>query len=289
MVGGDPVKFGLVASLHRPGSNVTGISYLANVLVAKQLELLHEIVPQADSVGLLINPSNSNAEPDAREAQGATEKLRRRLVVAKASIESDLETAFVTFVQQRVGGFMVMSDVWLNNRRDQLIGLAARHALPGIYSLRQYPAAGGLMSYGASVTDAYRLVGVYAGRILKGEKPADLPVQQSAKVELIINLKTAKALGITFPLSAAWPRRRGHRVSPNFLLRRICLLLARKRPTSHADQCPQFGGRPDSRHRSPFGPFLSSSRGGISPPRAPRTVREPLNSYGSRCSAVAMT
>jgi putative tryptophan/tyrosine transport system substrate-binding protein len=199
MVGGDPVKFGLVASLNRPGGNVTGISYLANALVAKQLEVLHEFVPQARSVGLLVNPGNSNADSDARQAKDATEKLGLRLVVAKASVETDVETAFAIFVQQGVGGFILMSDVWLNNRRDELIALATRHALPGIYSFREYVLAGGLMSYGGSVTDAYRLVGVYAGRILEGEKPADLPVQQSTKVELIINLKTARALGLDVP------------------------------------------------------------------------------------------
>jgi putative ABC transport system substrate-binding protein len=199
MVGGDSVKFGLVASLNRPGGNVTGISYLANALVAKQLEVLHELVPQAHSVGLLVNPGNSNADSDARQAKDATEKLGLRLVVAKASVETDVETAFAIFVQQGVGGFILMSAVWLNNRRDELIALATPHALPRIYSFREYVLAGGLMSYGGSVTDAYRLVGVYAGRILKGEKPADLPVQQSTKVELIINLKTARALGLDVP------------------------------------------------------------------------------------------
>ena len=196
MVGGDPVAFGLVDSFNRPGGNVTGISYLGNVLIPKHVEILHHMLPPTAALGLLLNPGNVNADTDARMALEAAQKLAIPLVIAKASIEPELETAFATFTQNKVGGFLVVSDVWLNNQRNRLIALAAQHGLPAIYTLREFAVAGGLMSYGASVTDAYRQAGAYAGRVLKGEKPSDLPVQQAAKVEFIINMKTAKSLGL---------------------------------------------------------------------------------------------
>ena len=196
MVGGDPVAFGLVDSFNRPGGNVTGISYLGNVLIPKYVEILHHMLPPTAALGLLLNPGNVNADTDARMALEAAQKLAIPLVIAKASSEPELETTFATFTQNKVGGFLVVSDVWLNNQRNRLIALAAQHGLPAIYTLREFAVAGGLMSYGASVTDAYRQAGAYAGRVLKGEKPSDLPVQQAAKVEFIINMKTAKSLGL---------------------------------------------------------------------------------------------
>ena len=182
MVGGDPVAFGLVDSFNRPGGNVTGISYLGNVLIPKHVEILHHMLPPTAALGLLLNPGNVNADTDARMALEAAQKLAIPLVIAKASSEPELETTFATFTQNKVGGFLVVSDVWLNNQRNRLIALAAQHGLPAIYTLREFAVAGGLMSYGASVTDAYRQAGAYAGRILKGEKPADLPVQAADQV-----------------------------------------------------------------------------------------------------------
>jgi putative ABC transport system substrate-binding protein len=200
LIGGDPVKLGLVATFNRPGGNITGVSVLFNTLVAKQLETLHETVPQADLIGFLVNPTNPNAESDTRDVQAAANGLGQKLVVVKGSTESDLETAFVILAQQRTSALVVSADPFFFSRRNKLVELAVRQTLPAIYPMRDFAAAGGLMSYGPSLADGYRLVGVYAGRILKGEKPRDLPVQQSTKVELIINLKTAKALGITVPL-----------------------------------------------------------------------------------------
>jgi ABC-type uncharacterized transport system substrate-binding protein len=200
LVGGDPVKFGLVASLGRPGGNLTGVTFLANLLAAKQLEVLHELVPKAMAIGVLVNPDNPNAGTDTSEVQEAARTLGLQLHLVNARAERDIDTAFAILVQQRAGGLIVLADPFLLSRREQLLALAERRALPTIYPLRDFPVVGGLMSYGASLTDSYRLVGVYTGRILKGDKPADLPVQQSTKVELVINLKTAKALGLAFPL-----------------------------------------------------------------------------------------
>ncbi len=196
----DPVEYGLVASLARPGGNLTGVTWLATSLIAKQFELLHEAVPKAAALGLLENPTNSNAEAIRKEAQAAAGALGQKLVIAQAVVESDIDTAFTALKQQRVEALLIRSDILFNDRPQQLAALAARHALPAIHPLRDFAMAGGLMSYGTSLADALREVGVYAGRILKGETPADLPVQQSAKVELVINLKAARALGVTFPL-----------------------------------------------------------------------------------------
>jgi len=199
--GGDPVKFGLVASLNRPGQNVTGVASLGKMLVAKQLEILHELVPQADVVAFLVNPSNAVARLDTADVQAAAGALGKKLIVVEAATAGDLDRAFTTISEQHGGALVVQTDPFFLGRRDQILTLAARHAIPAIYYLRDYPAAGGLMSYGTSLSDALRLVGNYAGRILKGEKPADLPVQQSVKIEFVINLKTVKALGLTVPSS----------------------------------------------------------------------------------------
>jgi putative ABC transport system substrate-binding protein len=199
-LGADPVKIGLVASLNRPGGNMTGVSFLANALPAKLFELLHEAVPSATSVGYLVNPTNPNVESDTRDVQAAADKLGQELLVVKASTESEIEAAFAAALQRRAAALEVNIDPFLASRRDQIVTLAARHALPTISGFRDYAVAGGLMSYGASIFDASRRAGVYVGRILQGTKPADLPVQQAVKVELVLNLKTAKALGLTVPL-----------------------------------------------------------------------------------------
>ena len=200
LIGGDPVKLGLVASLGRPGGNLTGVTFLANVLAAKQFEMLHQVIPRGTAVGVLVNKSNPNAETDLAEVEGAARALGHQLLVHDARTEDGIEAAFAAIVREQAGAVVLIADPFLLSRRDQLLAQAARHALPAIYPERDFPAAGGLMSYGSSLADAYRQVGIYTGRILKGEKPGDLPVQQSVKVELVINLKTARALGITFPL-----------------------------------------------------------------------------------------
>jgi putative tryptophan/tyrosine transport system substrate-binding protein len=197
----DPVKLGLVASLNRPGGNVTGATTLASMVVAKQFEVLHETVPKAMVIGFLVNPNNPSAEMDTREAQEATRILGLQLHISNASTESEIDTAFTTLAQNGASGVVVVADALFNSRPDQLVALAARHAVPTIYSLREFVEAGGLLSYGTSIADVYRQVGVYTGRILKGEKPGDLPVIQATKVELVINVKTAKALGLTFPIT----------------------------------------------------------------------------------------
>jgi putative tryptophan/tyrosine transport system substrate-binding protein len=200
--GSDPVALGLVASLNRPGGNITGVTFLANLLLpAKLLELLHDAVPGAASVGFLVNPANPNVESDTRAVQAAADALGLKLVVVKAGSDNEIDAAFADALRRGVAAFYINADPFLSSRRDQLITLAARHALPSIHWQRDYAVAGGLMSYGANTADANRQVGIYVGRILKGAKPADLPVQQAVKVELVINLKTAKALGLTFPLT----------------------------------------------------------------------------------------
>jgi putative tryptophan/tyrosine transport system substrate-binding protein len=200
LIGGDPVKLDLVASFNRPNRNITGVTILFNTLVAKQLETLHETVPQARLIGFLVNPTNPNAESDTREVQTAANVLGQDLVVVKVSAEIGLETAFLTFAQQGISALVVAADPLFVDRRERLVELVGRQRLPAIYPMRDFVAAGGLMSYGTSLADGYRQVGVYAGKILKGALPADLPVLQAVKVELIINIKTATALGIAMPL-----------------------------------------------------------------------------------------
>jgi putative tryptophan/tyrosine transport system substrate-binding protein len=197
--GGDPVQAGLVASLNRPGGNLTGVTSLAEELGPKRLELLHELVPAATSIGVLSNRIYSNAGILSSDLQAAARTLGLEFQILHASTERDLDTVFATFARLQVGALLINPSLLFNTLSEQLATLTVRHALPAIFQFREFAAAGGLMSYGGSITENYRLVGVYAGRILKGEKPADLPVQQSAKIELIINLKTAKALGITVP------------------------------------------------------------------------------------------
>jgi putative ABC transport system substrate-binding protein len=196
--GTDPVKTGLVDSFSRPGGNLTGFFVLLSMLGPKRLELLRELVPSTSTFALLVNPNNPNVV-DVPEIEAAANALGRRLEVLTASTESDLEAAFATMVQHRVGSLIVMADPFLISRREQLVALAARHAMPAIYPMRSFVDLGGLMSYGSDVADVDRQVGIYAGKILKGAKPADLPVQQTVKYELVINLKTAKALGLTIP------------------------------------------------------------------------------------------
>jgi putative ABC transport system substrate-binding protein len=199
VLGSDPVEFGLVASLNRPGGNLTGMTSLANSLVAKRLSLLSDLVPKAATFGILMDPSNPNAASDTRQAQSATAALGRKLIVVGAGTESAIEMAFAAFVQQGVDALFVDIAPFFTRQRDQLVALAARHGIPASYAARDDTAAGGLMSYGTSVGDINRQLGVYAGRVLKGEKPADMPVLQPTKFELVINLKTAKALGLTVP------------------------------------------------------------------------------------------
>jgi putative ABC transport system substrate-binding protein len=196
----DPIGLGLVASLKQPGANLTGVSSLNIEVGPKRFELLHEMVPAATRVALLVNPTSFLAETLIRDLQAAARSLGLQVHVVHASAERDFETMFATLAGLQVEGLVVGSDAFFSSRSEQLGALTLRHAVPTIYQWREFVAAGGLMSYGASVTDVYRQVGVYAGRILKGEKPADLPVQQSTKVELIINLKTANALGISVPV-----------------------------------------------------------------------------------------
>jgi putative ABC transport system substrate-binding protein len=197
--GGDPVKFGLVASLNQPGGNVTGVSLLAAALGEKRLGLIHDLIPGAAVIAVMANPNNPNAEPEVSDVLAAARIIGKQVKVFQAGNERGIDAAFATFAQQRVGALTVGADPFFNSRRDQIVALAARHALPTLYNLRDFAAAGGLMSYGTSLTDAYRQVGVYTGRILKGAKPADLPVVQPTKFEFVINLKTAKTLGLTFP------------------------------------------------------------------------------------------
>jgi len=199
-VGPDPVSIGLVPSLSRPGGNVTGVTNLNALLTAKRLELLHELVPTATIIAALVNPTNPGlAEPETRYLQAAARTLGLTLHLLHASSEQEIDTAFMTLDQLRAGGLVIGPDPYFNSRSEQLAVLALRYAIPAIYTYREFVLSGGLASFGPTVADTYRPLGVFAGRILKGEKPADLPVQQATKVELILNLKTAKALGITVP------------------------------------------------------------------------------------------
>ena len=198
-IGADPVDLGLVSSFNRPGGNVTGVTFIVTALGAKRLEMLRELVPSATVIGFLINAGNPTSESQTRDVQVAARTLGIELLVLNASSERNIDAAFASFVQQRVNAVIVGADSLFVSRRDQLVGLAARHTMPAIYFLREFADIGGLMSYGASQTDAYRVAGGYTARILKGENPADLPVQQTVKFEFVINLKTAKALGLTVP------------------------------------------------------------------------------------------
>jgi len=201
VMGADPVEFGLVASFNRPGGNLTGVSFLLNVLVPKRLQVLHELVPTARAIGVLVNPNNPNTVSDTKNVEAAARALRLRTHVVTARTERDFDAAFASLVEQRVGALFVAPDPLFVGGRDQLIGLVARHALPAIYDRRELVSAGGLISYGSDFTEAHRQVGIYAGQILKSAKPADLPVIQATKFEMVINMKTAKALGVTIPPS----------------------------------------------------------------------------------------
>jgi putative ABC transport system substrate-binding protein len=195
----DPRKYGLVASLNQPGGNVTGVTWFSAELVQKRLALLHDLVPNAKAVALLLNANNAETARQPAELQEAARGLGLRIVVLKATTPSEIDTAFATMVQNRIGALVLASDSFLFNRREQIMALAARHAIPASYSARHIVEAGGLMSYGNDFADAYRRVGLYTARILKGEKPSDLPVDQATRFELIINLRTAKALGLAVP------------------------------------------------------------------------------------------
>jgi putative ABC transport system substrate-binding protein len=200
-IGSDPVAFGLVSSLARPGGNLTGVSFLTVELLPKLLELLSELVPQAGVIAVLVNPDNQNTPRNIADLQEAAHAKARQLHILKAGTESDIDAAFATLVELHAGALVVVGDPFLTSQREQLVALAARHAVPAIYTFREYAASGGLISYGANLPAAFRQVGVYAGKILKGEKPTDLPVHQSTRIELVINIKTAKALGLTVPQS----------------------------------------------------------------------------------------
>jgi putative ABC transport system substrate-binding protein len=200
VTGVDPVRLGLVASLNRPGGNLTGVVTLSGELGAKRLELLHELVPAATTVAILVNPTNPTAETQSKDLRVAAHDLGLEFHVLHASSERDWDKVAATLIDLRIGALVIGSDPFFNTQNEQLASLTLRHGVPTIYQYRDFAAAGGLMSYGTNLSDLYRPVGVYTGRILKGEKPTDLPVQRSTKIELIINLNTAKALGIKVPL-----------------------------------------------------------------------------------------
>src|SRR5262245_19551675 len=199
-MGGDPVTLGLVASLNRPGGNITGITQIAVLLDPKRLEVLHELMPGIAVVAVLRNPNNANAYAQVPALEAAARTIGIELRFVTASSEREIDTAFATLAEMRIGALMVASDPFFNGRRQQIVALASRLAVPAIFHQREFALDGGLMSYGTSVADMYRLAAIYTGRILKGEKPADLPIQQSTKVEFVVNLKTARMLGVSFPL-----------------------------------------------------------------------------------------
>jgi ABC-type uncharacterized transport system substrate-binding protein len=198
-VGGDPIKMGLINSLNRPGGNITGVSFLSSDIVAKMLEALHELMPKATRIAALMNPTNQNVATDTKEAEATARTLGLELQVLNASNAREIDDAFAVLMDRRAAALLIEGDPFFIGRMKQLVVLTARHAIPAIYQSRDFPEAGGLMSYGASRSDALRLAGGYTGRILKGERPADLPVQLATKLELVVNLNTAKALGLTIP------------------------------------------------------------------------------------------
>jgi putative ABC transport system substrate-binding protein len=196
MTGDDPVMAGIVASLNRPGGNLTGLTFASATLGAKRLGLLREVVPNVKTIAVLVDQNSAESQAVLRDVQDAARALGQQLVVLNAGTDGDIDAAFTALVQQRAGALLATGSSFISSRRDRLIALASRHAVPAIYQIRDFPAAGGLISYGASLADAYRQAGVYAGRVLKGDKPSDLPVLQLTKFALVINLKTAKALGL---------------------------------------------------------------------------------------------
>jgi putative tryptophan/tyrosine transport system substrate-binding protein len=200
VTGEDPVKSGAVASLNRPGGNATGVSLLTVAMEAKRLQLLHELMPNAAVVAIIVNPNNPQADEQLQELQAAARTLGVQVEAFKAGTPSEIDAAFAKLVERRASALHIATDAFFNTRREQFVVLSARHALPAIFHFREFAAAGGLMSYGPSLRDAYRQEGIYAGRILKGEKPAEMPVQQAVKIELVINMQTARALGLTVPL-----------------------------------------------------------------------------------------
>jgi ABC-type uncharacterized transport system substrate-binding protein len=195
----DPVRAGLVPSLNRPGGNVTGVTFFSTALEQKRLGLLRELIPQADLVAVLLNPNYPDADVQLKEVQEATRETGQRAHILTATKDTEIDTAFAALAQQRIGALMVCADPFFDVRRERIVALATQHRVPAIYHWREYVVAGGLLSYGASLVDSYREVGVYAGRVLKGTKPADLPVMQPTKFELVINLKTARSLGLEIP------------------------------------------------------------------------------------------
>jgi len=197
--GEDPVKLGLVASLNRPGGSATGVSMFLSEMEAKRLALLHELVPTGTITGVIVNPSSPSIDTQLREINSAARALGRQIQIVNATNERELDAAFVSLAQSKVGALLIASNAYFTSRRDQIVALAAQRAIPAIYDQREFPMAGGLVSYGTNLSDSYRLMGVYTGKVLKGEKPTDLPVQQSTKFELVINLKIAKALGHDIP------------------------------------------------------------------------------------------
>jgi ABC-type uncharacterized transport system substrate-binding protein len=197
--GVDPVRAGLVASLNRPGGNVTGVTFFTAALEPKRLGLLRELIPQADLVAVLLNPNYPDADVQLKDVQEATREIGQRALILTATMDTEIDTAFAALAKQRVGALMVCADPFFDVRRERIVALATRHHVPAIYHWREYAVVGGLLSYGASVTDSYRQVGLYSGRILKGTKPADLPVMRPTKFELVINLKAAKTLGLEIP------------------------------------------------------------------------------------------
>jgi len=199
LTGSDPVKDGLVTTLNRPGSNITGLVFISDELGTKRLQLLRQFVPKATIIGLLVNPNNPGTQEERRNVQAAALAIGQQIIIVDVSSDRDIETAFATLVQRGAGALLVGSGAFLFSKRELLVALAARHALPACYPVREFSATGGLMSYGTSIADAYRQVGIYTGRILKGEKPGELPVMRSTKFEFVLNLKTAKTLGLEIP------------------------------------------------------------------------------------------